>query len=418
MRVKLRDYQEKAVSEIHNGCIVKGGVGSGKTITALAYFYTKVCGGSIGLNAQGAYDELTTPTDLYVITTPKKRHDLDWVAEAAPFGFSTDRTKSFGNVQVLVDSWNNILKYVDVKGAFFIFDEQRLVGSGAWVKAFFKIAKANQWIMLSATPGDNWMDYAPVFIANGFYKNKTEFLQTHVVYAPYTKFPKVDRYIVTQRLERYKNAVLVDMPDERATVRHEKQVLVSYDTELFGKAMKDRWHVYEDRPIRDVGELFIVMRKIVNSDPSRLGAIMEISEKHPRLIVFYNFNYELEALRTLAGSLSIEVAEWNGHKHESVPEGDRWLYLVQYTAGAEGWNCIVTDAIAFYSLNYSYKLWEQARGRIDRINTLYVDLYYYVIRSNSPIDQMILKALRMKKNFNEYKSAIYKSFQGLEETAA
>lgn len=386
---------------MHNGCILKGDVGTGKTHTALGYFYIREAGGSIAINGRGSLGDLKRPRDLYIITTAKKRDSLDWERTAADFRLSKARFASHGGVQVTVDSWNNIKDYDGVKDAFFIFDEQRLVGSGAWVKAFIKIAKQNHWILLSATPGDNWMDYIPVLVANGYYKNRTEFLRRHVVYNNFSKFPKVDHYVETGHLERLRKKIVVDMPYARHTRRHIQNIIVDYNAELFDRAYKKRWHVYEERPIKDVGELFIVMRKIVNSDPSRLGEIMKLIEKHPKLIVFYNFNYELDALRTLGSTLNIPTAEWNGHKHQEIPEGDKWLYLVQYTAGAEGWNCTSTDAIAFYSLNYSYKINEQAKGRIDRLDTPYTDLYYYILRSMAMIDLAILKSLLTKKNFNE-----------------
>jgi len=302
---------------------------------------------------------------------------------------------------LVVDSWNNIVNYTEVKDAFFIFDEQRLVGSGAWVKAFLKIAKANQWIMLSATPGDTWVDYIPVFVANGWYKNRTEFLRTHAVYARYGNFPKIDRFVEVNRLVKYRNRILVEMPYARATKRVIRQILVGHDEALFRRVWIDRWHIYEDRPLKDVGEMFIVGRKLVNSDPSRLGALMQLLEEHPKLIVFYNFDYELFALRTLSETLGYLTKEWNGHRHEPVPEGGKWLYLAQYTAASEAWNCITTDAMAFYSLNYSWKIYEQSQGRIDRLNTPFTNLYYYVFRSAARIDQLIEKALAQKKTFNE-----------------
>ena len=381
--ITLRPHQREALDKMKNGCILRGGVGSGKTLTALAY-----------------YKKYESPKDIYVITTAKKRDSLDWNREAGLLGIGTSADASVAGV-LTVDSWNNIGRYSDVRDAFYIFDEQRLVGSGAWVKSFIKIARANSWILLSATPGDSWMDYVPVFIANGYYKNRTEFIRRHVVYSRFSKFPKIERYVETGILEKRRRAVLVDMPYARHTIRHEITIPVPHDKELLQRAVKERWHVYEDRPIRDISELFIVMRKVVNSDYARLGSVMKLAEKHPKLIVFYNFNYELDILRTLGGTLNVPVAEWNGQKHQDIPEGDRWLYLVQYTAGAEGWNCIETNAIVFYSLNYSYKIFEQSKGRIDRMNTTYVDLFYYVFRSKSHIDAMIWRALKSKENFSE-----------------
>jgi superfamily II DNA or RNA helicase len=163
--------------------------------------------------------------------------------------------------------------------------------------------------------------------------------------------------------------------------------------------VKRRWNVFENRPARDAGELSSIMRKLVNTDVSRLAAVLGLMEKHPRLIVFYNHNPELEMLRTL-GHL-IPIAEWNGHKHQEIPDTDRRLYLVQYQAGSEGWNCITTDAMVLYSLTYSYKVWHQAFGRIDRLNTPFKDLHYYVLKSDSLIDAAVWQSLKSKKNFNE-----------------
>jgi hypothetical protein len=379
--IDLYQNQKEAVEKLSNGKVLWGDVGSGKSITSVAYYMKR-----------------EAPKDVYLITTAKKRDSLDWVGEFAKAGVGRTKDATVAGV-LTVDSWNNLGKYTHVHGAFFIFDEQRLVGSGGWTKAFLHIAKSNNWIMLTATPGDVWMDYVPLFIANGFYKNRAEFKREHVIYSPYTKFPKIDRYVNVNRLVRQRNELLVEMPYESHTVRKIKDVFVEHDAELFERVLKKRWHVYEERPIRDVAELFGVMRKVVNSDASRIRAVRTLMLQHPRLIVFYNFNYELEALRTLGGS--VEVAEWNGHKHQDIPSGDRWVYLVQYVAGAEGWNCIETDAMVFYSLTYSYKNFHQAHGRIDRLNTPFTMLYYYNLVSKSMVDIAILKSLLGKKSFNE-----------------
>ena len=483
MPVELHPHQVEGVAKMRNGCILYGDVGVGKTITSLAYYFTKVCGGEIN-----KWGSMQTPKDVYVITTAKVRDSKGFELQAAQYGVHTDPNLSTNGVKITVDSWNNLHKYVEVQDAFFIFDEQRVVGYGAWSRAFIKVAKSNGWILLSATPGDTWLDYIPVFIANGWYKHKTDFIDQHVIWTPRVKYPKVLRYQNVNKLVKYRNQVLVHMPYERHTIRHPVYINCEYDEAIFEKVVKKKWHVFEERPLRDAAELFTVMRKVVNSDSSRTDQLRTLMTKHPKLIVFYNFDYELEMLRELGNQVLTEsmtmqstsaqpsdpwdyllspegmaanssqpetsssdlcstrssrksasttsqnlssqsnnfsssskgsstsgsptgsgpgslptfaMAEWNGHKHEEIPATERWLYCVQYRAGAEGWNCVETDAIVFYSQTYSYRDWWQAHGRIDRLNTPFTDLYYYHLVSKSIIDRAIRAALRVKKNFNE-----------------
>lgn len=399
--ISLYDYQIDAVNRIKNGSILCGGVGSGKSRTSLAYYY-KEQGGRLGTKS---YVDMKNPRDLYIITTARKRDTKEWEGELVPFLLTTNPEVAYYKNKVVVDSWNNIGKYKDVHSAFFIFDEQRVVGSGAWVKAFLNIARKNKWILLSATPGDTWSDYIPVFVANGFYKNKTEFIREHVIYSRFTKYPKIDRFINTGRLVRLRNDILVTMDFKRQTVAHHEDVYCKYDVAKYKDVSKLRWDPYKNEPIINAAGLCYVWRKIVNTDDSRQVALLELSEKHPKMIIFYNFNYELDILKEVFGNVACEVAEWNGHTHQPIPEGRSWVYLVQYTAGAEGWNCITTDTIVFYSQNYSYKVMQQAAGRIDRLNTRFIDLYYYHLKSRSGIDLAISRALSQKRNFNEGKYA-------------
>ena len=398
MSIKLYDYQHEAIKQMKNGCILCGGVGSGKSRTSLAYYFTQQGGGL------DPYKLMKKPKDLYIITTARKRDTYEWEGELVPFLMSTDpkHNKLYSN-KIVVDSWNNIKKYAEVTDSFFILDEQRLVGSGAWVKAFLKIAKKNDWILLSATPGDTWSDYIPVFVANGFYKNKTEFTREHVIYSRYTKYPKIDRYISTGRLLKLRNDILVNMDFKRETESHHEDVYVRYDISQYKDVMKKRWDPYKDEPIVNASNLCYILRKVVNSDVSRQVSVLEIFEKHPRIIIFYSFDYELEILKGLYYGEGVEVAEWNGHVHQPIPESESWVYLVQYTAGAEGWNCIKTDTIIFFSQHYSYKIMAQSAGRIDRLNTPYKDLYYYHLKTRSGIDLAISRALQEKKKFNAEK---------------
>lgn len=404
--MKLRDYQLDAIKNMKTGCILNGGVGSGKSLTSLSYYYMQN-GGSTTFLTGGKYKKMKNPKDLYIITTARKRDTFEWEGEMTHFLLSTDSDTSAYKNKVIVDSWNNIKKYKEVKGAFFIFDEQRVVGSGEWVKSFLKIAKSNEWILLSATPGDTWMDYIPVFIANGFYKNKTEFLREHAVFARYSKFPKVERWTGAGKLNRYRRQILVDMKFDRKTEQHHEDVYVDYDVATYKEVMRSRWDIYKQEPIVNAGGLCYTLRRLVNSDPSRAAKLIDIFKQHPKMIVFYNFDYELDILKNLDYGKNVTVAEWNGHKHEPTPTKGKWVYLVQYTAGAEGWNCISTDTIVFYSQNYSYKIMHQSAGRIDRLNTPFEDLYYYHLKTRSSIDIAIARAISAKKKFNEKGFAVF-----------
>lgn len=400
MELNLYPHQLEAIEKLHNGSILCAGVGTGKSRTALAYYYFKVCQGSVPFNMQGSFKKMKNPRDLFIITTAKKRDSKEWEDECIPFHISKE-PNGVADVHVTVDSWNNIRKYRKVIGAFFIFDEQRVVGSGAWVKAFLDIARKNQWILLSATPGDTWTDYIPVFVANGFYKNKTEFLRKHAVFSRFAKYPKIDKFVGTKYLEKLRNEILVHMVYDKKTLQIHNPVFTAYNKDLYLTVMRDRWDPYENEPIKETGKLFYLLRKVVNSDATRITAVSDILKEHNRVIIFYNFDYELEMLRQLCTEKKLTFSEWNGQKHEAIPNVKKWAYLVQYSAGAEGWNCIDTNVIIFFSQNYSYRIMVQAAGRIDRMNTLYDILYYYHLKSHAPIDLAISRSLNQKKNFNE-----------------
>lgn len=424
--VQLRDYQYDALTRMKNGCILNGDVGSGKSRVSLAYYYI-LNGGEV--NSSKYIPMKAKPQNLYIITTAQKRDKKDWEGELANFIMTTDRSFSRYKHNIIIDSWNNITKYVDVKNAFFIFDEQRVIGYGVWTKSFLKIVRNNEWILLSATPGDTWSDYIPVFIANGFFKNKTEFERNHAVFSRFTKFPKIEKYINEGRLLRMKKHILVDMDFCRNTIPHHNYIICDYNRLLYNKIAVDRWNIWENKPIKNASEFCYVLRKLVNSDPSRLYEVMAILKEHPKAIIFYSYDYELDLLRKLFDKKyhisennkkrndpipngdynwihlvdeKYAMREWNGHKHEEIPTfAEYWAYLVQYLAGSEGWNCIETDTIIFFSQNYSYRIMHQASGRIDRMNTLFIDLYYYHLRSNSKIDLAIRDAIKRKKKFNE-----------------
>ena len=395
----LYDYQMEAVQKLQNGNILVGSVGSGKSRSGLFYYF-KENGGWIDENG---YVPMKNPQDLYIITTAKKRDSQEWSGEIARYLMSTNPEDNYYDNKIVIDSWNNIQKYKDVVGGFFLLDEQRIVGSGAWVKSFLKIAKSNNWILLTATPADTYSDLLPVFLANGFFKNKSEFNREHVVYARYTKYPKIERYINTTRLDRLKSRVIVQMNYKHQIKVHSEDVYCSYDIPMYKDVMRKRWDPYRNAPIEQASGLCLVLRKIVNSDESRQVKLLELLEDIPRAIIFYNFDYEREILLNLGYAEDVKVAEWTGHAHQPVPDSEKWVYICQYNSAAEGWECTKTNVVIFYSQSYSYKTMTQAAGRIDRLNTPYDELCYYYFKSRSGIDLAISRSLSEKKNFNEGK---------------
>ena len=371
--IQLYQHQLDALDKLKVGSVLYGDVGTGKTFTSLAFY-------------KGNFSHLS----LVVITTAKKRNDGDWEEEAELSGIP----------RIQVDSWNNLENYKGLQNTFFIFDEQRVVGNGKWARTFIYIARRNPWILLSGTPGDKWEDYIPIFLANGFYKNKTEFGNMHLEYSRYTKFPQVIRYHNEHLLERNRNSVLVRMEVERHTTRHRKTIWVDYDQELYNKALKERWNVFEDYPMQNISECRSVLRRLVNTHMSRIDVTRVLLDIHERLIVFYNFNYERDILIDLCNEIGRPYSQYNNRQHDPLPEGEEWLYILQYTAGAEGWNCITTDTILYFSLNDSWKITEQTEGRIDRLNTPYTDLNYIYLRSKAKLDMDIQATLNKKKKFN------------------
>lgn len=399
LTARLDDYQLDAIRRMKNGCILCGGVGSGKSRTSLGYYFTQ--NGGRYYDDDIGFTDMSNPKDLYIITTARKRDTKEWDLELVPFLLSQNPEFNHYKNTVVIDSWNNIGKYKNVKGAFFIFDEQRVVGKGAWVKSFLRIARFNEWILLSATPGDKWEDYVPVFLANGFYSCRTEFNEEHVVFSRFTKYPKVEKYINTGRLIKYRNDILVTMDFQRQTESIHKDIVVPYDIDKYKILWKYRWNEEKEQPVANASELCFLLRKCCNADERRFDAMWDIIQQHKKVIIFYNFDYELEGLRHYLTEENFTFAEWNGHLHQDIPDGDEWAYLVHYTSGAEGWNCITCNTIIFFSQSYSWRTMEQASGRINRRNTKFHYLYYYHLKSKSGIDIAIDRALKEKKKFNE-----------------
>ena len=188
---------------------------------------------------------------------------------------------------------------------------------------------------------------------------------------------------------------------ERHTTRVRKTIYCDYDHDLYKWVVKNRMDPWTNEPLRDAGGVCRILRKVVSDNDWRSDETLRLLASHERVIVFYNYDYELERILAVADRDGRPSAQWNGHRHDPVPRGERWIYICQYTSAAEGWNCTDTDTVLFWSLNYSWRVMEQCEGRIDRLNTPYSRLRYYFLESKSSIDEAIRRSLSLKKVFNE-----------------
>lgn len=399
--VNLRQFQHECVQALRSGKVLAAGVGAGKSIMALYWYVTKCCTVRTSHNANGELFQIMPGSpDLVIITTAKKRDNHEWDDELYRYALHQgENSKKMGRVHVTIDSWNNITKYVDTS-AVFIFDEQRAIGSGAWSKAFVRIARRNPWVMLSATPADTWSDWCPIFVADGFYRNRTEFFRRHAVYSRYTKYPRIDRWIDEDYLNRCRDRVLVTCEVPRETERVVHQLTCAYDKETVRKAMKTRWNPETEEPFLNATELCFYLRRVIDTDPTRLSYAAHVVRDHRKVIIFYTLRAELEQILKLEEVTGVPVYQYNGGRHDDLPQGNSWVYAVQFQAGSEGWNCTSCNTVLYWSLPYSYKQAEQAAGRIDRLDTSYKTLNYYIMRSFAPLDLGIIRALRNKENFN------------------
>ena len=393
----LKPEQQEAVDKLQSGNILVAGTGAGKSRTGLYWYFKENGGAFIG----DEYKPMTDPKDLYIITTAEKRNTHDWDKEMSLYLLSTNPEANHYQNKVVVNSWQQISKYKTVSGAYFLFDEDHLTGTGEWVKSFLKIAKNNKWIILTATPGDKYEDYGPVFVANGYFSSISEFKQRHIIYDYRPGWPRFVKCVGTARLDRLKQRIIVRMNYEHKVEVHSTDILCDYDTVLYKTVVRQRWNPYENKPIENASQYCYCLRRITNLDESRVEACKEIVNQRNRVIIFYNHDPELYLLREVDFGPDVAIAELNGHKHEAIPDTPRWVYLVNYAAGAEAWECTKTDTVIFYSQNYSYKTMVQAAGRIDRRNTPFSDLYYYHLKSRAPIDLAIEQCIKAKKKFNE-----------------
>lgn len=135
----------------------------------------------------------------------------------------------------------------------------------------------------------------------------------------------------------------------------------------------------------------------------KLEAFRDLVEStNDRLIVFYNFNAELEALKGICESVGRSISLVNGQGRDllSYENDNSSITLIQYQAGAMGLNLQKSNRIIYYTPPLSSELFEQSKKRIHRIGQSKTCFYYYLTCKGS-VEEKIYKTLAMRRDYTE-----------------
>lgn len=127
-----------------------------------------------------------------------------------------------------------------------------------------------------------------------------------------------------------------------------------------------------------------------------------VQSTQDRLIVFYNFNAELELLKRIAASLDRPISEVNGQTKDltAYEQEDNSITFIQYQAGAMGLNLQKANKIIYFTLTDKSELFEQSKKRIHRIGQEQ-PCFYYILMCKGSVEEVILQTLEMRKDFTD-----------------
>ena len=207
------------------------------------------------------------------------------------------------------------------------------------------------------------------------------------------------------------NFITVNVPVTKEYKKFKKDHLITIDTmnlcefkddsDFHGKDVTPRVELVGD----SILSYRLYQRQLCSAyNPHKIQAFKDILEStQDRLIVFYNFNCELDQLIRVCESLERPYSLVNGstkdlsnYEHESNS-----ITLVQYQAGAMGLNLQKANKIVYFSLTEEAELFEQSKKRIHRIGQDKPCFYYILICQNSIEDVEILPTLNIRKNYTD-----------------
>lgn len=224
---------------------------------------------------------------------------------------------------------------------------------------------------------------------------------------PYKNFERLKRKLADFGAVFMKTEEVMDLPEQNFIIKK------SSKSKVYTKFMKKS--IVEFDGVTLVGDTRLTKRLYSRQlcgmyNEERYSMIKELLEStNDRMVIFYNFNAELEQLKVICEELDKPISQVNGSVKDldNFENIDNTVLLVQYQAGAMGLNLQKANKIIYFSLTESSDLFEQSKKRIHRIGTTQ-PCFYYILMCENSVEEDIYKSLLLKQDYND---ALFKKLE-------
>lgn len=421
-QTKLYEHQKKALkaTEGFTRCAFFHDMGSGKTYTGAEKMDELGASVNLIICQKSKIDDWVDHFRTYYSYVPKFTYDLTDPKQLKAFMIHSLQTEADTSCEACYGVINYELAWrrkelTWLEDFTLMLDESSLIQNEQSKRSKFilKLQPKNV-ILLSGTPtGGKYETLWSQLHLLGWNISKEMYYNHYIDYHwdEANGFPLrvIDGYKNVDRLKKKMRAYgchflktedFIDLPEQiDQTIR----IPISKEYRIF---RKDRICTINDTEL--VGDT--TLTKLLNErqlcgqyNQEKLEAFRDLVEStNDRLIVFYNFNAELEKLWDIANECNKPVSVVNGKERDTFnyTRDENSITFIQYQAGAMGLNLQKANRIIYYTPPLSSELFEQSKKRIHRIGQGKTCFYYYLTCKGS-VEEKIYKTLAMRKDFTD-----------------
>ena len=424
--MRLFDYQQQIVDEKYEDSkALFMQMGTGKTFVSMAFFEkserAKLLVVCLATKVDDWNRDLTDELGLDEVVSlnkgTKKNRELMEDAQYLVISFES--------------SWRldkELVAWVDDDTYIIVDESHKIKNPSSKVGKFMRKlgAKTDYKTILTGTPQSNgYIDYYNQFHFLGYLDmNQTNFKKRYAItqmmqYGAGPIFQEIIGYRNTEELDEmiHNHSVFYDRKLDDEELPDEIPVYFpSYPK--YRKISNDKVYEFKDGTLEiydTLGAGVMLQRQLASGyiskggntevlDKSKLDWMRDFLEGYDeRVVVFYNYNAELEQLKQLLERLDRPYSEYNGHRKDlrAFQESSEGVVLANYGSASTGINdFVIASTMVMYSLTTSYIDFEQAKKRIDRIGQTKKPLFYFLIMKGT-IDARVYHSLQEGKDFDE-----------------